>query len=453
MKTERLSPLYILLFFALMMFGGSLANAQNGTTGISLKDAVKYGLSNQTSLKKSNLEYEKNIQKYREALSNYLPQIKASGSINDNLKLATQILPGAIFGQPGNDVAVQFGTKYNVSGGIDANQIIYDQSLLTAIKASKESNEMALLNKQKNEEQIIFDIASSYYSAQITGIQRDIVQANLSKIDTLLLITKSQYENGFAKKTDYSKLLVNQVNLKTELQNIETSYQQQLLLLKFYMAYPVDSSITLPLGINAYQAPIANKTGLQNGITTDLKLLETQNRLTQINLKQIRAGYLPTLSASFRFNYQAQQNSTDFLSNQTNWFPNSFLALNLSIPLFDGFNKVAKTQQLKIQIKQNELDQLNLKENIKMQVLSASYKMKINSSTVGTQYENVNLAEEVYESVKLQYKEGTTSMSELLNAETSLKEAQTNYLKALVQVKVAELDILKSSGELTLIIK
>jgi outer membrane protein TolC len=39
-------------------------------------------------------------------------------------------------------------------------------------------------------------------------------------------------------------------------------------------------------------------------------------------------------------------------------------------------------------------------------------------------------------------------MTDSLNAETAIREAQTNYLKALAQVKLSELEVLKISGNI-----
>lgn len=453
MKTNRTAPLFFLVAFKLFMLLSCIGNAQPSNKLIKLKDAIDYGLTHNTGVQKSKMEIDRNQKKINEGISNYLPQVKGSGSIMNNLKLQTSILPGEIVGTPGTNVAVQFGTKYNVTAGIDASQVLYDQSLLTTISAAKESKTLAVLNEQKTEEQLIYDIATAYYSAEITGIQKNIIVANLKKTDTLILVTKSQYENGIAKKIDYDRLLVNQTNTKNDLQNVELNYNQQLLLLKYYMGYPLDSTINLPTGVNMYESPHANTLSNDANNNTDLKVLGIQKNLYALNLKQIRAGYMPTLSLGFKYAYQAQQNTSDFLSSKTNWFPNSYLALNLSVPIFDGFNKHAKTQQLKIQIAETQLDEKNLIENLKMQNLNASYKMQINQSSVTNQFNNINLAEDIYKSTQVQFQSGVASMSDLLNAEISLKEAQTNYLKALVQVKVAELDILKASGNLKSIIK
>jgi outer membrane protein len=297
-------------------FLGTLVYGQEGTS-YTLQDAVVYGVAHQVNIQKSKLELDKNEQRFNEALAMYLPQVRASGGVNNNLKLATNIIPGAVFGQPGQDVAVKFGTKYTVNGFIDASQVIYDQSLITGLSANKELQTITQLSVNKSEEQVIFDVAIAYYNVQLIGLQKEIVLANVKKLDSLLKITKVQLDLGFAKQLDYDKLKVNRTNLETELSNIELNYQQQLVYLKYVMAYPLDE--TIQLSTNIEQEKVASSIATKMDVTTnlDFQILMAQRRMNTININQLKAGYLPSLSLGFRYGYQAQRNQLDFLSSAT----------------------------------------------------------------------------------------------------------------------------------------
>lgn len=426
----------------------ALGIAASAQQEMSLKACLDYGKEHNTGLQRSRLDVSKTEMKVMEGISGYLPQINATGTFNDNLKLPTQIIPGEIFGQPGKNIAVQFGTTYNVTGGIDVQQVIYNQSILTGIKAAKASRDLSNLSVENAEEQLIYNIASAYYSAQITAIQRDLIIANLTKVDTLLGITKARLDRGFAKKTDYDRLAVNQTNLKTELQNLDLAQSQQLVLLKFHMGMALDSAIALPkvMGNADIAVQSVNSDGYAN--ITDLKLLQMKIELTSLSVDQINAGYLPTLSMSLRMNYQAQQNNANIFASGTNWFPTSVVGLTLNVPIFDGLNKMARAQQARVDVMQLELDRVNLEQQLKMQSINARNKMEINLAGVTTQRNNMNLADEVYQTTQSQFQGGIVSLTELFNAETALREAQVNYVKSVLEVRVAELDLLRSSGNI-----
>lgn len=448
-KRTQINRIATMLLFSIF---GSSVYGQLGST-FTLQDAIVYGVAHQVNIQKSKLELDKNEQKFNEALALYLPQVRASGGVNNNLKLATNIIPGAVFGQPGQNVAVKFGTKYTVNGFIDASQVIYDQSLLTGLSANKEVQTISQLSVNKSEEQVIFDVAIAYYNVQLIGLQKEIVQANVKKLDSLLKITKVQLDNGFAKQLDYDKLKVNRTNLETELSNIELNYQQQLVYLKYVMAYPLEEAIQLSTSVEQEKvaSSIATKMEVTNNL--DFQMLMAQRRLTNINISQLKASYLPSFSLGFRYGYQAQRNQLDFLSSATTWYPNSVLSINMNVPIFDGLSKHAKIQQLSIQQKQSVLDEEQLKNTLKFQLKNMETKLQVSLGALETQRNNLQLAEEIYQTTMLQYQTGVISTAELLNAETSLKEAQTNYLRSVAQIRMAELEALKAAGNIKSIIK
>jgi len=219
-----------------------------------------------------------------------------------------------------------------------------------------------------------------------------------------------------------------------------------LMLLKYYMGMPLESAISIPvMSGNESSSLIIDPEALN---TTDILLIQAQRDLYNYNLKQIKSGYIPTLSMSFHSALQVQQNDLRIFSKDANWFPNSYIGLNLSVPIFDGLAKNSRVQQTNIQIKQLELDEKYLNESLKMQRTNANNALAANKKALESQKRNIDLAQKVYETTEAQFVGGIASMSDLVNAETSLRDAQTNYLRALVQVKLSELDLIKTTGNI-----
>jgi outer membrane protein len=67
---------------------------------------------------------------------------------------------------------------------------------------------------------------------------------------------------------------------------------------------------------------------------------------------------------------------------------------------------------------------------------------------LGNQKENMLLAEEIYNTARIKYKEGVGSSLEIMNAESALKEAQTNYFTALYEVIASRVDLQKALGQI-----
>lgn len=439
------SPLILLFLFA---FGASIAQEE-----MSLKQCVDYAMSHNIMLKKSEWEVNKNAQKKKEVLATGLPQINSNNSFNDNLVIPTQLLPAAVFGGPaGTFVPVRFGTKYNLSAGATASQILYDKTFFLGVKASKASEELANLGVEKTKQQLIYDVSSAYYALQVTMVQKGIVENNLTKVKQLLDVSKVQYENGMNKKMDYNRLQVNSTNLETELGNLKLNIDYQAAVLKYVMGLSQDSSVFVSKMI---EPKLTKADTSSNSITNniDIKILQTQMDLNQLNIKQYYAGYFPVLKATATYNWSNMGNEVHLTGNQANWYNSTAIGLSLNFPIFDGMNRHYKANQAKIQQIQMELDDENLKASIRLQNINATNKLATNQSSVLVQQKNMKLAEEIYTTSQEQYNGSIIPLSDLMNAETSLKEAQTNYLVALVQVKLAELELLKASGNIQEIIK
>jgi outer membrane protein len=425
--------------------------AQKEATNFSLNEAIQYGVKNHSIIKKSKLEQDIYIQNFLELRAAYLPLVKLNSDFYNNLQLPTNFLPGEIFGKQDETIAVKFGTKYTMEGALAVTQKIYDPTRKVAFSATKPNLEIAQINVHKTQQQVIYDIASAYITATLAQIQKKTLANNIQKLDTLMAISKSQIANGFAKKIDLSRLIINQTNFQTELQNLETDYQQQLIFLKYYMAYPLENEIVLTSNMVATEAFIPAN-GQATVASYDLDLLSIQHKLTDINIKQLKASYLPTLDFGFNYGFQFQSDKANFMKKTAQWFPVSAVGLNMSLPLFDGNYKKAKINQLKIKQLQLDLDKQELEASIDMQRKNTQLRLNSSENSLNNQLKNIKLAEEVLASTLFSYKSGMGNMSDLLNAETALQDAQNNYLRVLAQTKLAELEVLKASGAINSLI-
>jgi outer membrane protein len=187
-------------------------------------------------------------------------------------------------------------------------------------------------------------------------------------------------------------------------------------------------------------------------LLTEYQLLESQKQLLIYNKQSIVAGYYPTLSLSGNYNYQGLGQKFP-LSNAKPadgvfWTDYATVGLNLNIPIFSGF-----ATRSRVRMAQNQLDVLE--EDMKEVELALNYsfenaKTQINNSfiTIENQKENVTLAQEVLNNTQNNYMNGLASLTDLLEAENALADAKNNYSNALMEYKVAEIELIKSQGQL-----
>jgi outer membrane protein TolC len=434
------------LFCFVLFIGTMTARAQEPPKLMSLEECANFAIQNSPRVQTALLEIEKSSQQVKEVLSSGLPQVSASGNFTYNFKLPTQLLPGEIIGSPGELVEVQFGTDLNTIFTGEVNQLVFNKSFFLGLDASRKVKKLSELQAQKSKEDITYDIAQLYYQIQVTEKQKAILQANLNQVERLFNLTQKQFENGFAKKIDVDQLRVNRINLQNQLKNVDLQVEQLKQTLKFLMAMPLDAPIALTDTIDeqAYAVPDVQMFSPDFSQKTDLAVLDAQADLNQLNEEQFKAGYWPTLNAFANYNYQGQGNSFSELQ----WFDFGAIGLNLSIPIFDGFRKKAQIQQARIEQAQLAETRRMTQQSLRLDYNQGLQQLQTNINNLQALAENRRVAEEVYRVAQQRFTEGIAPITEVLSAETAMREAQTNYLTTLLQVKLAEIDILNAKGTL-----
>ncbi|MFT7376598.1 MAG: outer membrane protein, partial [Sphingobacteriales bacterium] len=129
-----------------------------------------------------------------------------------------------------------------------------------------------------------------------------------------------------------------------------------------------------------------------------------------------------------------------------NLFPNSAVGLRLRWNIFSGGSKISQISQSRLTLKQLENTRGFYKTQLQLEEMSARTNYESNLKSLEVQKENVELANEIYRVSKIKYDEGLGSNLEVIDADSSLKEAQANYTNAYYNVLVAKIDLEKALG-------
>lgn len=435
---------------AIMLFGylnPLILSAQNNEHELTIQQTIGYALTNSIDIQKAILDQKQADYAVKEVRATGLPQILANGQYQNFPNIPTQLLPGEILGQPGVQIPVQFGTNHIMSGGFEVSQIIYNQSFLIGLQAAKSSEDMYRLLKISTEEDVVYQVSKAFYQVLEIQAQIDGLQSNLDKLIKLEELMKSQFENDMITQNDFNRLRVNKANLSTQLQSLKNANQLQKNYLKLLIGMPISDQIILKedkkladISLNALQ------NSSKESINT--QLLNKQLELNNLNKANINAGYYPSIVAFGQQSWQAQRNEFNFLNGNEPWFQQTIIGVKLQVPIFDGFQKRNKVQQSLIDIEKIELDLLNNSRAEEAQIANAKEQLLNGLESVKTQLENKALAQDVYDQTNLLYKENVASLSDLLDAENALREAQLNYFRELLNFRKAELELLKAQGQL-----
>jgi outer membrane protein TolC len=252
-----------------------------------------------------------------------------------------------------------------------------------------------------------------------------------------------------AKQVDYDRISVTLENMNTQHSNTAALLEQQLNMMKYLLEISADRIIMLTDSVNT--PLLEGNPYIIDDFSEhiDIQLLEQQKKIVRLNRKMVNSQYIPSLSFFGQYGYQglAKQFGAYF-DDGGRWSGLSYIGLNLSIPLFDGLQKHSKSHQASLEYKKADLTLNDTKERFGIDYKNALNNYLNHKINVERQEKNIQLAEKIYAETTLKYKEGISGMSDILQDEMGLSNAQMNYLNALYKFKEAELEIMALTGQI-----
>ncbi|HRO85926.1 MAG TPA: TolC family protein [Niabella sp.] len=387
-------------------------------------------------------------EKQKEAKANLNPKITANADYRYFMELPTQLMPmNALNPQApeGQFRDLQFGVPHNISSNISLAMPLYNSQLYGAIENTKIVNELSKLQYQKTEEQVLFDVTTLYYNAQILKHQLDFIDSNIINTNKLLQNMQLLKDQLMAIGSDVNKVKLQAEQLKTLRANIQNKYFSIINALKLNMGIPLEENVNVISKIEQQTIVESNTLNF-----LDLKIINTQNKILKNELKTLKQSKLfPNINliASYGisgFGYDKSPNS--FLK----FYPVSFAGVQLTYSLFDGAISKRKINQKNFEIKNNELQAQLISDKNKVEIENASRQKSIAQTTIKNTESQIALAKSIYNQALLQQKMGTASLTDVLLTDNALREAQQNYLNAVIDYLKADLELKKLKGTISI---
>lgn len=443
-----------IVLFCLMLVYGSLYAQQDSV--YTLKQCIETAIGNNLSLQQKGQEVEKKKYDMKAIRAKLLPIIKGYGNFTNQVDKSTSLsLSNPLGGHPveGQNYNESRGMRYNTNGGLQLNMPLYNHTIYTSIHIAKQMEDISRMAYGQAVEDLMVMTAEIYYSAQTCLEQQTLIEENVRRLSELRDITLAGYENGIAMEVDVNRVDVNLENVKVQLANTQSIYEQQQNLLKYIMGIPAEISFSVERPNMNGEKGMRTHQGLSEDLY-ELKMVEAQQQTLTMQRKVINQGYLPTLSLVGQLGYTNYSEHFDRIfhaSDTKKWYNSFYWGLSLNIPIFDGFEKTIKLRKNKVEQMQKQTELAELKQKLTTDYANGMNQYQNNHRNFLKQKDNYHLAEKVYEVTLDQYREGVVSMIALLQDELSMSNALNNYLNAYHSYKLSELKLLKLSKQLSLL--
>lgn len=429
---------------------------------LSLEEAIQVAVANSPEIKRALLSVDDAEQLVKIAYSEVYPNISSSMSYTRNMEIPVSYLPAQIFdpnAEEGTLVPIPFGTDNNWQGGITVNQNIFTGEVFVGLSTSTVFKTVQQENLRAATQQIITQTRIAYYQVLVAGEQVRLQDAQIDRLEENLRENQARQRAGMVDEYAVLQLEVQLSNQRPQLIEAEYAVKEAYRNLKIILGVPLDLDFKIRGNLNdydilnleesaseendhiqridqmnpfAYEAAEISEMDLLND-RGDLRVLGATLELKDKEIMAIKSRFLPTISATYNLQWSAAEpGAPNFFQNpEPNNEPNRFqtIAVNVNLPIFEGFRRMADVQRAKIERKDIEEQQRLAKLSAQNEIESAEEDLNKAFETAEARKQALSQAREGYQRALRRLETGLGSQFEVTDAEVQVREAENNYTR------------------------
>lgn len=442
----------ILILWITFQFICTTLNAQNPQSLISdsatIDECIKYAMQNQPLVKQLKLDEGIAKQNIRIALADWLPQINSTAGLQHYLKQPVLLFPN-ISDPAGPKILIPNGVLYNSNIQLSATQNIFNSDVYIAGKTAGNYRLQSSQTSRSAMIDLVVGINKAFYDVLLSIEQLNIIKEEIGRLSLSLKDAYALYQSGTSDMIDYKRATISLNIALSQRKAAEESIKAKTSFLKQLIGYPNDKTLKLSSNILSMEKDVLLDT-LQNiniSKRIEYQLLQTNLKLQKSRIDYFRMSFLPSLSAFANYNIIYQNDVFSELYKRS--FPNSTIGLSLSFPIFEGSKRVQNIKRSNMQYERLALDTINIRNEMNSQFVSAMASYKSDLAAYRMTLENIQIAQDVYNTVKLQYNQGIKTYLEVIVSETDLMSARINNLNSLFMLMFSNIDVKRSLGEIS----
>jgi outer membrane protein TolC len=376
-------------------------------------------------------------------LSTRLPSLNFSGDYRYNAVIPGQVVPAQFFGGPAGTFAeVKFGVPIVLSNTVQLNQILFNSQVNYGLAALRINSDIVKIKRDMTIQEVKYQVANTFFILQGVDQQLRFLDSNATHVKRMLKNMDLLVSQGMLVQTEADKVRINLLNIDNNVANLTATKSQLEELLKIMIGVDPKTSISLSDDQMVQQTLLIDPT--QANLFA-IQLLEQQQKMAEEEAKGIKMGYLPNLNLYGIYQYNVNMNpETDFRTG----IDGAFVGLRLDWNLFDGLEKHHKAAVNALKQEQIQAQQDITRIQLQQQSEQNKRNITVKASALDVAKEQLGLAESILKNASLKYKEGLISVNDFLMAETGLEQAQAGVVAAYVSLRQAELEYLKTNGNI-----
>ena len=403
--------------------------AQNADV-LTLDSCFALARANNAQFKTNKLQIEQAQQVKKQVFTKYFPQVSANYigyyAANPIIEYGVDQFSTDEFGQilkaiietlhdAGWGVPTEIGfMKQGQSISATAIQPIYAGGrIVNGNRLAKLGIEAAELNAEVTERDVLEDIESTYYL--VLGLQSKVetLESALALIDSLDHMVDVALRAGLVTKNDQLRVAMKRNELKAQQLQLNNGIvlASQLLCQQIGIEYP-DSGLVLQNDLENSNNFIQN----DEFVRPEIQLLQLQIDAETYYKRLTRGEALPEIGVGAMVNYG------DLI--QKYYKGNAIFFARVSVPLTQWWETSHKIKEHNLKIEQYEIMQKDLTEKMSLQEKQAYNQMVEAEALLESDYASLDMAQENYRIASLNYEAGMNTITDVLEANALLLQAQ-----------------------------
>ena len=425
-----------ILYSSVFLLQLNFAFAQNA---ISLNQAIEIGLKNNYSIQLANNNQSIASANKESARANLLPKLDASASVNKSGVDTRQVFVTGVTQEKNNAKSSQ------QNAGLQLSWVLFDGlKMFASYDRFQELEKMGMVQAKAMVQGVLADIIINYYAIVASQAQLKVSEDALSISTQRVRIAQNKNDVGSGStlellnaKVDYNADVSALIKQKESLKNLKIRLNELLIL-------PLQDELTLTDTIPTIQQ--INTTSLYEKMlaqSPSLLLAKSQQRIAELNIKEVSADRFPTIKFNSGYNYANQNAEAGFFTE------NKTVGLNYGVTAsFNVFNGLLQSK--KERIAKVQAASANLSYDLAKQTIDANWNTLLSSyqnnlALLQLEKENQTVAKRNIEISLDKYQLGGISALQLREAQRAYLESNSRYINALYQYKLAETSLLELS--------
>ena len=475
--------LLLLPVAARAQYQGTERPAGDTTLVLSLDDAVRIALSENTSVKVADLEVQRQEYARKGTYAALFPQVSGSGSYQRTIKKQVMYMGGNSDDEKGGGMAgmyssmmepiyyyleqlmaqhpgaitpyvpapvedggssasdgIEVGRLNTFSAGISAAMPLVNAQLWESISLSADQVELAVEKARESRLGTVTSVKQAYYAVLLSKEAFQVYRSVYENALENFRQTELKYNAQKASELDLTRAKSSVAAAVPNVYNAESSVLLALWQLKAVMGIDLERDIDVSGTLAEYAQDMFRTLNEGEEAPLDgnssLRQLDMQAQQLAKTIRMQQYAYLPSLNLSFAYSYNAMTN--DFKFSEYRWTPYSYVGLSLSIPIFSGGQRYHAIKQSRVQADELQLQRQEAERQLRIGIRQSLQTMETAMKSYDAAADAIQTAEKAYDIASKSYKVGRSTLTDLNNTELTLTQTRLQAAQAIYSFVVAK---------------